>query len=114
MKRTKHIWRSMWNRCGGLKGDVKGAAKYKGIITVCDRWRSFENFISDMGLAPEGYSLDRIEKLIDSKDEYNEIYLVGDVFSIIDVETCEDLKELCFELWSIEEEDYSIEEILKY
>ena len=69
MKRTKHIWRSMWNRCGGLKGDVKGAAKYKGIITVCDRWRSFENFISDMGLAPEGYSLDRIEN---SKGYYRE------------------------------------------
>lgn len=59
-------------------------------------------------------SLDRLEFLIDSKDTYDEIYLVGEVFSIIDTETCEDLKELCFELWSIEEEDYTIEEILKY
>ena len=52
-------------------------------------------------------SLDRI-------DTYDEIYLVGEVFSTIDIETCEDLKQICFELWSIDEEDYSIEEILKY
>ena len=59
-------------------------------------------------------SLDRIEFLIDSEDTYDEIYLVGEVFSTIDIETCEDLKQICFELWSIDEEDYSIEEILKY
>lgn len=59
-------------------------------------------------------SLDRIEFLIDSGDTYDEIYLVGEVFSTIDIETCEDLKQICFELWSIDEEDYSIEEILKY
>lgn len=59
-------------------------------------------------------SLDRLEFLIDSEDTYNEIYLVGEVFSTINIETCEDLKELCFELWTIDEEDYTIEEILKY
>lgn len=61
MKRTKEIWRGMWKRCGGLNGDLKGGALYKGKISVCDEWRSFENFISDMGEAPEGYTLDRIE-----------------------------------------------------
>lgn len=59
MKRTKEIWRSMWKRCGGLNGKGAGAKKYKNIVFVCDRWRSFDNFISDMGLAPDGYSLDR-------------------------------------------------------
>ena len=59
-------------------------------------------------------SLDRIEFLIDSKDEYDEVYLVGEVFSIIDMDTYEDLKQICFELWSIDEDDYTIEEILKY
>lgn len=63
MKGTKEYkaWSEMKQRCIN-----KNAQQYKNYgargIKVCDRWlQSFENFYADMGKAPDGFSIDRID-----------------------------------------------------
>ena len=63
MKGTKEYvaWSEMKQRCTN-----PNAQQYKNYgargIKVCDRWlNSFENFYADMGKAPEGFSIDRID-----------------------------------------------------
>ena len=58
--RSYRIWSGMIQRCTNPK---RAAFAYYGGrgITVCDRWMSFENFLSDMGEPPDGMSLDRID-----------------------------------------------------
>lgn len=47
-------------RCYGRRSASYKSYGAKG-VQVCERWRnSFENFCKDMGLRPDGYSLDRI------------------------------------------------------
>ncbi len=59
--RTYRSWECMIDRCTNRKH--KAYKNYGGRgITVCDRWRnSFENFLADMGMRPEGMTIDRIE-----------------------------------------------------
>jgi hypothetical protein len=33
-------------------------------VTVCDRWQVYQNFVEDMGVCPNGLSLDRISNLL--------------------------------------------------
>src|SRR5580704_17633062 len=55
---THHTWRCMSIRCKRPTHD--GFRWYGGRgITVCDRWRSFVNFLADMGERPKGMTLDR-------------------------------------------------------
>lgn len=56
---TYGIWRGMINRC---HNHAAPAYEYYGAlgISVCDRWHSFENFLSDMGECPPGMSIDRV------------------------------------------------------
>lgn len=59
--RTYRCWQDMKQRC--LNPNAQAYKDYgaRG-ITVCDLWKdSFDNFLADMGEAPEGMSLDRIE-----------------------------------------------------
>jgi hypothetical protein len=52
------VWESMNERC--FNPNCSCYFRYGGRgITVCDRWRRFENFFSDMGNPPNGKSLNR-------------------------------------------------------
>lgn len=58
--RTYSTWNGMKYRC--LVPTSKDYAHYGGRgIEVCERWLSFENFLSDMGERPENMTIDRID-----------------------------------------------------
>ena len=57
---TYSSWRSMMCRC--LQPSNPAFAHYqKRGISICDRWRAFENFLTDMGKRPINTTLDRID-----------------------------------------------------
>ncbi len=57
--RTYLIWQSMVGRCHRLSDSNYKYYGAKG-VTICDRWRKFEEFFSDMGTAPDGQHIHRI------------------------------------------------------
>jgi len=61
-KRSKlHIiWSNMIQRCTNPSNHKYPAYGGRG-ISVCDRWRKFENFLADMGEPLPGMMLDRID-----------------------------------------------------
>jgi len=50
----------MIQRCGNPNDMSYGYYGGKGIV-VCERWRSFENFLADMGEREEGEVIHRID-----------------------------------------------------
>lgn len=52
-------WAAMRNRCNNRRNQAFGHYGGRG-ISVCDRWKSFEAFVADMGPRPPGHTLDRI------------------------------------------------------
>lgn len=56
--RTYRIWAGVIKRC--TSSSQQNFKHYGGRgISVCERWRSFGNFLSDMGQAPAGSSIER-------------------------------------------------------
>lgn len=53
-------WRGIIERCLNRTGKMYENYGGRG-ITVCDRWMTFESFLSDMGERPLGCSIDRID-----------------------------------------------------
>jgi hypothetical protein len=61
-RKTYDCWYSMHRRCYRYRTNHPDYKNYRGRgIVVCERWGTFANFVSDMGLKPEGLSLDRID-----------------------------------------------------
>lgn len=59
--RTYGIWQAMRARCYNKKNSHYMSYGGRGIV-VCTEWNtSFEKFVEDMGNAPEGKSIDRID-----------------------------------------------------
>lgn len=62
--REYRIWKAMKARC--YSPSIDHGIYKKANIQVCERWKySFDNFINDMGKAPTGYSIDRINNFGD-------------------------------------------------
>lgn len=58
--KTYQCWCAMKRRCYNPACEDYENYGMKG-VRVCDDWHTFENFLRDMGEAPEGLSIDRID-----------------------------------------------------
>lgn len=58
--REYNIWTHVLRRCRCENAHNYGRYGGRG-ITVCDRWKSFENFFADMGECPDGFSIERVD-----------------------------------------------------
>lgn len=62
MSRTRvyRIWAGIIDRCTNKNGKYFEHYMGRG-ITICDRWKTFENFYTDMGDPPSKHSIERID-----------------------------------------------------
>jgi hypothetical protein len=54
----RNSWGQMMQRCNNPKDPRWSSYGGRG-ITICERWRSFENFLADIGPRPPGSTLER-------------------------------------------------------
>ncbi|EEJ3663187.1 hypothetical protein AA316_002816 [Salmonella enterica subsp. enterica] len=67
--RTYSSYRQMLNRCLNKKNHNYPYYGGRG-IKICDRWlKSYSNFLEDMGVRPQGTTLDRIDSKLDYTPE---------------------------------------------
>ena len=60
LKRTKQCWQDMKQRC--FNKNCHNYQNYGGRgIAVCERWMRFDLFLEDMGVKPDGLTLERID-----------------------------------------------------
>lgn len=57
--RTYKIWVGMKQRCNNPNSNLYNNYGNKG-ISVCEEWNSFEIFLNDMGEAPDGFTIERV------------------------------------------------------
>lgn len=57
---TYHSWQNMISRCTQPSSPAFAHYQKRG-ITVCERWRSFDNFLADMGERPNALTIERID-----------------------------------------------------
>ena len=57
---TYFCWRNMHRRCSNPRDASYSHYGGRG-ISVCQRWRSYDAFVSDLGIRPSGLTLDRID-----------------------------------------------------
>lgn len=58
--RTYRIWKAMHTRCSNPNTRMYHRYGGRG-IAVCGEWSSFEHFFADMGEAPKGMSIERVD-----------------------------------------------------
>lgn len=59
--RVYSIWQHMLTRCSDKSDGASRANYYEKGIRVCERWKTFENFLEDMGEPRDDQSIDRID-----------------------------------------------------